>query len=92
MTTREKMQAELLRRRLGDEMRAADIDLLEAKFIVGRWLLDLSAFPVGSPDSEEFTWHVEATANGEKRHEEGYKTIGEVLAKYSFEPAPGEEE
>jgi|GEM_PF-4949413 len=92
MTTREKMEAELLRRRLGDEMRAADIDLLEAKFIVGPWLLDLSACSVKSPGGDEMSWHVTATAKGQQRHEDGFKTIGEVLAKYSFEPVQREEE
>lgn len=90
MTTREKMEAELLRRRLGDEMRAADIDLLEATFIVGPWLLGLSAYPVKSPEGDEMSWHVTATAKGQQRHEDGYKTIGEVLAKYSFEPVPSD--
>jgi hypothetical protein len=84
------MQAQLVRQIPSRDWVMLDRQALEARFIVGPWTLDLAAHPVGSPDVNEYAWHVTASAGDEERHEDGFRTIGEVLAKYSFEPVPSD--
>ena len=92
MTTWKQAQDELLRHVRSPDWTMLDRKTLTAQFVVGEWTLDFAAHPVGAPDANEYAWHVTASAGEVERHEDGYRAIGEVLAKYQFEPVPSEEE